>query len=353
VAEVAEKVGPRRLSWLSWLSRTWRAFRFGVSGLDAPLLALSGFLARGGVVPLALSGVIVPSALVIERVIGLEAVSIDGRPTPWAYQVAVIGIVVAAVWFLAASLFGSLVDVWLVRPALDPDRPSALGRLPLPSLGLLLRLAAIRVLCLVPLILVLIWAGFRFYDAIYTELTFPTNLTSPLEIRVVESALDAVVVVVLVWLAMEVIGAIAVRRLILTGSGVWQSIGDAVEEVTRRPASILLTTAAAYGASLVAILIALAATSTAFDWCRIAARNTRPIAITMGLGDFSTTRDFRPVAFALAVTALTIAWICALALVGAASAWRSAAFSHEVAATLPGTDGSGVSTAARSGGRRS
>ena len=62
-----------------------------------------------------------------------------------------------------------------------------------------------------------------------------------------------------------------------------------------------------------------------------------PIAIKLGIGDFSTTRDFRPVAFALATVAIAVAWFAALAIAAVTSAWRSAAFTNEVADALPAT----------------
>jgi len=171
----------------------------------------------------------------------------------------------------------------------------------------------------------------RIYTAAYDELTTPSNLATPLAVRVVESAADAVVVVGLAWLASEAVAAIAVRRLVLLDLGIWRSIGGALVQIVRRPVSSALTVLASFAAGIAAIALAMAATATAFDWCRVAARNQQPIAITIGIDQLSTTRDFRPVVFALAAVILGLAWLAGMALSGIASAWRSAAFTGEAA----------------------
>jgi hypothetical protein len=142
-----------------------------------------------------------------------------------------------------------------------------------------------------------------------------------------------VLVVVLAWLASEVVGAIAARRLVLLGDGVWRSIGGAIMQIVRRPISSVGTVIVSFGASVVAVGMAMAATATAFDWCRVAARAGSPLRI--GVGRFALGGDARPVVLILAVLALGMAWAAALALSGIASAWRSAAFTAETAATLP------------------
>jgi len=88
----------------------------------------------------------------------------------------------------------------------------------------------------------------------------------------------------------------------------------------------------------VARLATLALTAAAFDWCRSAARAGEPIAIRLGIGDLATTRDFRPLAFAAAAVALALAWAIALAVSGAASVWRSAAMTEEVADAIQEAD---------------
>ena len=311
-----------------------RAFAFGLAGSDIPVVALAGFLLRGGIVVLLLPSVVLPSVIGLAGATGVDAFGIDGHPTPWLFEMVAIASAAAALYLILAFVAGSLVDVWLVGVALDSEGRAASRPRSLPDLGILLDLAAIRGICAAPVAAVIVWAGSRIYAAAYNELTAPSNLVTPLAVRVVESAADAVVVLGLAWLASEVVGAIAVRRLILLDTGVWRSIGGALAQLIRRPLSLGATIVVSYGASIAATGLALAATATAFDWCRVAARNRDAIAVTI----VSTTRDFRPVVFILAAAALCGAWVLALALSGAASAWRSAALTGETIAAAPVVD---------------
>lgn len=312
-----------------------RAVAFGLAGADTTVFALAGFLLRGGIVVLLLPSVVLPSVIGVAGATGVNAFGIDGRPTPWLFEVVAIASVGAALYLILAFVAGSLIDIWLIGAALDPESRATARPRRFPDLGVLLDLAAIRAICAVPLgAVVALWAGSRVYAAAYNELTTPTNLVTPLAVRVVLSAADAILVVGLAWLACEVLGAIAVRRLILLDTGIRRSIGGALAQLVRRPISLGATVVVSYGASLVATGFALAATATAFEWCRVAARNQQAIAVTI----VNTTRDFRPVAFILAAAGLCCAWVAALAVSGMASAWRSAALTGETAAALPGAD---------------
>lgn len=295
------------------------------------MVALAGFLLRGGIVLLALPSVILPSVIGIASVTGVDAISIAGQPTTWLVELIALAIVAAIAWLAVASLVGSLTDFWLIQMTLEPGNERRQGGVPLPRLSLLLQLAAIRMICLVPLAVALSWAATRIFNATYDELTTPSNLTSPLPLRVVLAAGDAVAVVVLVWLAAETTAAIAVRREVLAGGGAWRSVLGAAVEIVHRPISTLLTVVVSHVTSAVAIGLALVGTSTAFDWCRIAARNQDRVT------------------FALATLALAAAWVAALAVSAVTSAWRSAAFTGEVADALPATSARSGEAPQRSG----
>ena len=309
--------------------RVGESIAFGVSGRPAPLVALTGFLLRGGIVLLALPAVVLPSVIGLAEVTGVRAISIAGQPTWWLVEVVVAALVGTVIWLAIASVIGAVADVWLVDMAVDPSG-SASRALPLPGRGLIFRLVAIRAVCAIPLVAALAWAAGRLFEATYNELTTPTDLAKPLPLRVVVAAAYSVAVVMVVWLATEAVAAIAIRRQILAGRGIWRSLADATFQVARRPLSTLVTVVFSYGTSFAATIAALFATATAFDWCRIAGRNSEPIAVRLGIGDFATTRDFRPVVFALATVALALAWAAALALSAVTAAWRSAAFTREV-----------------------
>ena len=310
--------------------RVGASISFGVSARSAALVALAGFLARGGIVLLALPAVVLPSVIGVAEVTGVRAISIAGQPTLWLVELIVAALIGTAVWLAIAGVIGAVADAWLVDMALDPSGSGG-RQLALPGWRLALRLVAIRAICAIPLAVALAWAAGRLFEATYNELTTPTDLAQPLPLRVILAASYSVAVVVVVWLATETVAAIAVRRQLLAGRGIWRSLADAALQIARRPFSTLVTVLFSYGMSFVATVAALFATATAFDWCRIAGRNSEPIAVRLGIGDLATTRDFRPVVFALATLALALAWVAALTLSAVTSAWRSAAFTNEVA----------------------
>jgi len=316
---------------IGWLGRMRRALAFGLSGRDTVVVALAGFMLRGGIVLLAVPSAVLPSVIGLAGALGVNAFGIDGRPTTSFFELVAVISAVAASYLLLAAVIGSLIDVWLIEAALDPDgRPPSRPR-PLPSIEQLLNLAGIRAVCLVPLAVALVWAGSRIYASAYNELTIPSSLGVPLAVRTVLGAVDAVAVVVVVWLLEETIGAVAVRRLVLTRCGVWRAIGGALIQLIRRPIASAATVLLSYFASALAMAAGIALITATFDWCRVAARIQQPIAMSLGIGQFSTTRDVRPVLFLLAALALGLAWVAASTLAGIASAWRSAAITGEVA----------------------
>ena len=312
-----------------------RAAAFGVTSRDTAVVALAGFLLRGGIVPLLAPSVVLPSVIGVAGATGVSALGIDGRPTPWLIEVAALAAALAAIWLMTAFLVGSIIDVWLIEGATGGKEQAADQPRPLPPMGLLVDMAGIRALCLLPLASALYYAGTQIYTVAYREFTVPSNLATPLPIRVIEGAAGPVLIVAMVWLVTDVFGGLAVRRLILHRTGIVRSLFGALEQLVRRPISSLTTVALSYGASILAVGLGMAATATAFDWCRLAARNEHAIAVTIGVGSFSMTRDVRVIVFILAAVALGLAWMAALALSGIASAWRSAALTGEAADTLP------------------
>jgi hypothetical protein len=307
-----------------------RAVAFGADR-DTIVVALAGFLLRGGIVVLMLPSVVLPSVIGLAGATGVTAFAIDGRPTPWFYEMALFAAALVAVWLIVALLIGSMIDVWLIE-ASSSGEPHASGKpRPLPDLRMLIDMMGIRAICLAPLAVAIAWAGGQIYTAIYKELTVPTNLAAPLPLRVVENAIGAMAIVALVWLATEVVGAVSVRRLVLFDTGILRSLGEGIGQLILRPVSSAATICLSYGISIVTAGAALLATATAFNWCLIAARNQQPIPVTIGLGSFGTTRDVRGLVFIGAAAALALAWMAALGISGLASAWRSAALTNETA----------------------
>jgi hypothetical protein len=314
-----------------WFGRTVRAIRFARTDIDTGLVALAGFLMRGGIALLLVPSLVLPSVIGAAAVTGVDAFGIDGKPSVWLFEVAAAIAVVLAIWLVVAFVVGSVIDAWLIEAAVDPDGHAVRRARALPGLGVVLDLAGIRAVCALPLLPAAWWAGLRIYTATYNELTAPTNLTTPMVVRVFQGAADGFIVLGVVWLVTEVVGAIAVRRVVLFDHDVLRAIGGASVQLLLRPISSLATVLVSYGAGVAATVASIAITSTALDWCRVAARNQAPIA--WRLGTLSLTPDLRPLIFILAALAVGLAWVAALAVSGFASAWRSAAFTQETAAT--------------------
>jgi hypothetical protein len=328
---------PARLRASGWAARMHRAAGFAVGDLDTIVVALAGFLVRGGIVLLAAPAAVMPSVLGLASVFGVNAFGIDGRPTTWFISVVILGVVAIGLWLLIACLLGSLLDVWVIHAAIEWD-PRAIRRpRPLPSFGLLLDMASVRAVCLIPLGASLVWAVSQIYDAAFAELTLPRDLATPLLVRIAIRGAPVLTVVAVTWLSTETVAAIAVRHMLIGGVGFWQSLAGAVEQIGRRPLSTLATVVISTATSVVAVGIAVTGMATAFDWCLAAARMQSPIVIQIGLGPLSTTRDFRPAVFLGTTLVLALAWVVGLALSGIMSAWRSAAITAETAAVLAGT----------------
>jgi hypothetical protein len=329
---------PARPARSGWLPRMRRAVQFGLRDTDTGVVALAGFLLRGGFFVVLLPIVVLPSVIGLAGATGVEAFGIDGHPTAWLFEIAAVVAAIAAAYLILAFVVGSLVDVLVIGATLDPDAGAAPRTRSLPGMGLVIDLAIIRAICAAPLGPTIYWAGAQIYSSAYDELTTPTNLATPLALRVVQAAAPAVLVLVLAWLVSEVFGAMVIRRMVLLDTGIVRSFAGALLQLVSRPISTIATSIVSYGVSAAAIGLALVASATTFDWCRVVARISQPITITIGAAPFSTTRDFRPVVFMLSAAALCVTWIVALAISGVASAWRSAALTGETLAAEPAVD---------------
>jgi hypothetical protein len=316
-----------------WLTRIARASRFATGDFDAAVVALAGFLIRGGVVLLAIPSVVLPSFLGLASIFAVNALGIDGRPTPWLIATVAGLAVAAAVWLAIAAVVGSIVDVWLIRAAMPSDPGSVDRPQPFPDPTLVLDMAGIRVLCLLPVGAAIVAAGAPIYNAAYSELTLPTNLSDPLLLRIAWRAAVPIGTVAVAWLVSETVAAIAVRRLYL-GDGFLRSLVGAVGQLVTRPLTSSLTFLATMLVSLAALAVAAVTTAFAFGLCLSAARLPNPIGLAISVAGFDASRDLRPVVFLAATILLGFAWILAMAVAGITSVWRSVAWTEETAAAL-------------------
>jgi hypothetical protein len=316
-----------------WPARIGRAWRFAVGDFDAVVVALAGFLARGGIVLLAIPSAILPSFLGLASIFSVNALGIDGRPTPWLIATVAWLSVAGAVWLAIAAIVGSIVDVWLIRAAI-PSAPAAVARPQrFPDPVLVLDMAGIRVACLLPTGAAIVAAWSPIYNAAYSELTAPTNLSDPLFLRIAWRAAVPIGTIAAAWLAGETVAAVAVRRLFL-GEGVWRALAGAIRQLVTRPLSTLLTLLTTMVVSFAGLGAGAGAAGVAFGLCLDAARLPDPVGLIISALGIDTSRDLRPVVFLGAAVVLGFAWALALAVAGITSAWRSAAWTEETASAV-------------------
>ncbi len=294
------------------------------AGLERPRLwpfALLAFLLRGGWFVVVLPIVVVPSPLGIATFIGPTAVTPAG-PSPSLVGLIAGGVIAAAAWLLVGGLVAAAAEAALIATSLAgaPFIAGAplLADLPRPTLrfaalSVAARMLRARLLAAVPLGAALGWGIPLAAGATYAELVTPTDPAIPLPFRVLADVPLVVVLVLTAWLAGELIGGIAVRRVVLLGEGALAADVRAVGHVARRPASSLATVAMTLlGSGAIAVPALVFATLT---WERVA---------------WVTRADADPVAVALLTLVFVAVWASGLVLLGATAAWRSLAWTVEV-----------------------
>jgi hypothetical protein len=265
------------------------------------IVALCGFLARGGIVLLIVPLVPLPSTVGMATFVGPTSVTAAGLTPDGIVRVALV-VALAVGWLVAGSLVGALTDRAAVRTvAWNGDVVERGGR------RVLLRLAGLRLIALVPLIAVVAIAARSVGELVYQELILPSDISAPIVLRVVQGARLQVIAIALAWVAGEVLGGIAVRLVVLEDRSIGQAIGSAVAFVVRHPLATLVATVAGLGGLLVAIAVALVAIGAA--WASLAEAVSGPID---GAALIRTT------------ILLVAAWAASAALVAIVAAWRGA-----------------------------
>jgi hypothetical protein len=187
------------------------------------------------------------------------------------------------------------------------------------------RALAVRLVAHVLLAASLAWSSTRIVDAAYRQVILPDELTTPIVLRILLDAPDAVGLVLAAWLIGETVGGIAQRRLWSSDASILGSVTWAVGRVLARPlttaGTLLLTSVAVAAAVLPPALVA----GIAWERLRIALAS-----------------EAAPPELALALTLFVSLWFSALLLTGAAATLRSFAWTAEtyrpVPAAEPGLD---------------
>ena len=293
------------------------------------MLALAGFLVRGGIVIFLLPIVVLPSPVGLANATGPTVVGfVLGGFT--FDLVVLLGLVVGAVvaWIVFGGLLAAALEVEGIRivaarrgrgrlEPVDGRRDRAVPHAPLeappphafdPSRQAM-RVLAARIALLLPLLATVIWASARTVAVTYAELTVPSDVTIPIVWRIVAGVPDAIAIVVIVW----VVGRDRRRDRRPADRPRWRldrrwALGR--RHVRRRP-------------------------SASDAWCCSASRRPgccssssrrEPQRASRGRAFGGALADRDALAGAVALLVFVALWAGGLALAGAAAAWRHAAW---------------------------
>ncbi len=279
------------------------------------VLALAGFLVRGGIVVFVLAIVSLPSPLALSNVLGpLVTPFYLGRVEPATVALLGGGLGALVIWLIGGSWVAAATEVVLVRDARQAAIEEGLPTGPERRSGRLLisRSAAAHLLALTPLALIVGVASVQIFNVAYRELVNPTD-TSSIVIRVVAGALGQIVAIVVAWVLGEIVGGLAVRRIVLADEPVVGAVIRSAAELGRRPLGVLVAPLATLAILVIDLAAVLAAV--VIVWTEVRLRLVRPLD--------------EPLATVLSLATLGAAWCLALLVTGLIDAWRSVAMTFE------------------------
>jgi len=293
------------------------------------VLALAGFLARGGIVLAILPIVSLPSPLGLSDIFAPAIMQLRLGSPDVALVVSIVGVVAGIVaCVVIGGLIGAATDLALIRdgalaaaeegvtdvgprgrPSADVEtRPARRG-----GFRIVVRILIVRLVAHLPLAVAVAIGSVAVVNVTYAELTRPDDVVTPLVVRVVIGAAWPMVGIVVAWLLGELAGGTAARRIALDGEGVRDALGSAVAALVIRPRSTLVPGIA----MTIALVVILAATlgGSRIAWLRADG------ALTDATVD--------PGTLVLTLMTFVAIWLAALTLIGLVAAARSAALTFE------------------------
>jgi hypothetical protein len=173
-----------------------------------------------------------------------------------------------------------------------------------------LRVAVVRWLAHLPLVVALTWGVVRIVEATYAELVLPSDTATPLVVRILAASPDAVGLVVGAWLVGETWGGLAARFVVLGGCSVGGAFGRSLRWLATAPlrglATIAVTTAG------VGLVVGAGVAGSGIAWATL-----RPI-VRLDPGG--------PGALAASILLVGV-WLVGIVAVGLAVTWRAAVWS--------------------------
>jgi hypothetical protein len=276
--------------------------------------SLLGFLARGGLILLLAPMVALPTFVNLANLVGPTSVTPAGPTARLVTLIVVVTLIVAAA-IVAGVLIGAAAEMAAYRATIAPAPDDAGWWLP-PTVSpvasgsgtwrTVARVAVVRLVTLAPVVLALAWGVPEYVTVAYRELVQPLDLVTPLPIRVLLATPVPSILLLVAWLAGEIVGGFAARRVVIFGSGSARGIGSGVMDVVRAPVRTVLSVLVALGASAIAFVPVLLLEGLAWDEARIALVDGREPVLVLGT-----------------TLLLAAAWCLALLVAAIAAAFRS------------------------------
>jgi len=310
--------------------------------------ALVAFLARGGILVLALPIVVAPTFIGLANFVGPASVSAGG-PGPRLIALIVVGLAAAGVLVVVGACIAAAAEVALHRASAatpeartvvalglgaaavfadaDADAAAGIPAASAPRTGprdagdagdagtvrAIARVAGVRLILLVPVVIVAAVAIPAWVAVAYRELTVPSDVSAPLATRVLAGAPVASVAVLGAWLAAEIVGGFAARRSALLGASIPRALHAGFVDPFRAPLATALTVAVALGATVLALVATWWVTGVAWDAARQALGGGLDALAALG-----------------AALLMAAAWLAGLVLAAGAAAWRATLFTMEL-----------------------
>jgi hypothetical protein len=279
------------------------------------ILALAGFLVRGGIVLFVVAIVTLPSPLVLSNILGPIITPLYlGGLEPETVLLVASGIAIVVLWLVFGGWFAGATEVALIREAGQAAHEEGVvaRRQDRAGTGLAGRAAAAHLIALIPMALVLGLGSVQIFGVAYQELVNPSD-TGPLIVRIVSGARGPLMAIVIAWVIGEIVGGMAVRRIVVDGESIGGAVLRSAIDLVRRPAGGLLAPLA----TTIVLVIDLAAVLTVVTivWTIVRNRLVRPLDDPLTTG--------------LALVTLGAAWCLALLVTGLIDAWRSVTMTFE------------------------
>lgn len=303
------------------------------------LLALAGFLVRGGFVVFLVPIVVLPSPLAISNVVAPFVVPMAlGRIGPDVIALLIVAGAGLFGWLLIGGSIAAATELMLAREGVaaaadedvappPPEAPASTdeNRRDRALIGTIL---AARLLAWLPLAAALAIGLVRIVGVTYLELTRPVETESPLALRVALGAAGELAVITVAWLFGELVGGLASRWIVLDGAPAGRALVAAGRDVVRRPASTLLPWLVTTAMLFTILGGTVGAASVAWSRVIVALSNRTPDSATV----------------AISLITFVAIWLAALVLGGLFAAARGAVltFEHVRVRAETGTFGASV-----------